>query len=95
MNQSTRKKTPPGWTPQQIKDAIYKEGVNLSAIARELGVTPPTVSDVIKGKSCSQRIHNAIAEVVKEDVQVIWPKFYKDGTPKRGPKIVVWHRKAA
>lgn len=95
MKQLPVNKTPSGWTPEQINDALKKNGVNQAAIARELKVKPPTVSDVVKGSKCSRRIHAAIAEAVNEDVQRIWPQFYLNGTPKPGPKKVIWHRKAA
>jgi len=95
MNKAPTIHTPTGWTSKQINDALYSAGVNQAAIARELGVTAPTVSDVVKGKSCSRRIHAAIAEAIKEDVKRIWPQYYLHGTPKRGPKMVIWHRQDA
>ena len=95
MNKSPQNKKPSGWTPQQIKDALAEAGLNQAAIARELKVASPTVSLVIDGKSCSRRIHEAIAEAIKEDVKRIWPQFYFEGIPKRGRRMVVWNRKAA
>lgn len=95
MNKSSVSQQPTGWTPKQINDALGDAGLNQAAIARDQEVSAATVSEVIKGTTCSQRIHDAIAEAVGEDKRIIWPQFYLNGSPKRGRKMVIWHRQAA
>jgi lambda repressor-like predicted transcriptional regulator len=83
------------WSRQEIQEAIHQSPINQAAIARELRVSTVTVSDVIKGRTTSQRVHRAIAEAIGRDVKEIWPEIYLHGEPKRGRKMVVWDRNAA
>jgi lambda repressor-like predicted transcriptional regulator len=83
------------WTRQEIQEAINKSSVNQAAIARELKINPVTVSDVIKGRTNSQRVHRAIAEAIGKDIKEIWPEIYLYGEPKRGRKMVHWTREAS
>lgn len=88
-------KKPSGWTPKQIKDSLEDVGLNQAAVARACEVTPTTVNDVIHGLTCSQKIHKFIGKVINEDPKVIWPQYYKHGTPKRGRRMIIWVPKAA
>ncbi|MCE5212143.1 MAG: helix-turn-helix domain-containing protein [Deltaproteobacteria bacterium] len=83
------------WTKEQIQEALDESPVNQAAIARELNISATTVSDTVRGRTNSQRVHKAIAEAVKHDVKEIWPEIYLYGEPRRGRRMVVWHRKAA
>lgn len=84
-----------GLTPKQIINAITDVGLNQSAIARAIGVTPQTLGSVIHGKCVSRAIHKAIAKAIKMDVKQIWPQHYLHGEPKPGRKMVIWHQDAA
>lgn len=93
MSKPTR--TPEGWSKQKIQSALASHDLNQAAIARALGISPTTVSDVITGNTVSGRIHKAIAEAIGEDVKTIWPQHYLNGSPKRGRRMITWDRKAA
>jgi lambda repressor-like predicted transcriptional regulator len=83
------------WSRKEIQNALDESPVTQAAIARDLGITPVTVSDVVKGRTNSQRVHKAIAEAIGKDVKEVWPEIYLHGEPKRGRKMVVWNRNAA
>jgi lambda repressor-like predicted transcriptional regulator len=61
---------------EDIKAEIRKLGVTPSALARELGVGPNTVSAVIKGRTRSQRIEQAISRITKIPLDRLWPDIY-------------------
>lgn len=83
------------WDKHEIQDALARVGLNQAAIARDLGLTPITVSYVVSGKSTSRRVHQAIAEAIGRDVKEIWPTKYLHGDPRPGRRQTHWHRKAA
>jgi lambda repressor-like predicted transcriptional regulator len=47
--------------PADIKAALQKKGSSLAKVARELEVTPPTVTQVVYGRATSRRIANEIS----------------------------------
>lgn len=59
--------------PEQIKAALRMRGVTPTALADELGVANPTMSQVISGRSVSARIRGRIAEILEMPVAKIWP----------------------
>lgn len=62
----------------KIKGALSLKGVSLSDIARSLDVTPSSVSIVSRGFRRSRRIEQAIADVLGETPQKVWPDRYRD-----------------
>lgn len=60
----------------RIKGALALRGATLSSIARDLGVTPSTVSIVSRGYRRSRRIEYAIAEALNCTVNELWPQRY-------------------
>lgn len=60
----------------RIKAALALKGTNLSAIARDLGVAPTTVSIVSRGFRRSRRIECAIAGALGEAPASLWPDRY-------------------
>lgn len=58
-----------------IQASIKKAGTTQAAIARDLGVSPTAVANVIRGKK-SYRIAKAISAVVGIPVSRLWPGTY-------------------
>lgn len=86
-----------GMAPEDIKAAIKKNGLNQSAIARELKISPVVVGDVIRGIKNSRRVHEAISEATGIDLKILWPKIYLyGGGPKNpGGNRVTWNRRVS
>ena len=89
-----------GWSPLEIRNALYRADLNQAAVARELNVSPAHISKVIDGITASRRVHEAIAKAIGEDIKRIWPNIYlipgrarKRGRPAKSYKP--WHRQAA
>lgn len=72
--------------PQEIKIAMLRHGVTQSGLARDIGVTVPSVHRIIENKNVSHRIRAAIAEAIGKDLKEIWPStyLYGGGPRKRG-----------
>ncbi len=68
--------------PADIQAALKKQGFTQSALAKALGVHPMSVSRVIHGKEVSDRVMRAVAKVVGEPVQYVFPEYYL-APPKR------------
>lgn len=92
MNDTARPFKSSGMTPLEIKEALHRKGLNQAAIARAVGVTQASVSDVVNGWTVSRKIHEAIAEAIGIDIRKIWPDLYLHGGPKQGRPKVVWNR---
>ena len=60
--------------PYEIKYHLAKNGFTPADVARHVGVARPTVSGVIRGKTVSKRIRQAISEIISIPVDEIWPK---------------------
>lgn len=57
-----------------IKARLIERGIKLVDIARELGIAPPTVTQVISGIKTSRRIQKTIAQKIGMNVDELWPK---------------------
>lgn len=62
--------------PADIKASLEKKGRPCAWIARELGVTPTSVSRVIKGDLVSRRIASRIATELGVSLNRLWPGKY-------------------
>ena len=60
--------------PEFIKYRLKKAGYSQRDVAKMLGVSTQDVFYVIKGTSVSHRIKAAIAKLIGEDIEDIWPK---------------------
>lgn len=60
----------------RIKAALQLKGSSLSAVARDLNVTPTTVSTVSRGFRRSRRIESRIAAELGFRAEVLWPERY-------------------
>lgn len=68
--------------PADIQAALKKKGYSQAKLARELGLHPVSISRVILGKEVSNRIMNAVAVIIGQPVQFIFPDYYLS-PPKR------------
>lgn len=62
---------------EMIRARLRMAGTSFSAISRELGVSPPSVSLVSQGLRQSKKIQDAIARKLKTSPEKIWPGRYK------------------
>ncbi len=60
--------------PELIKAEMRVKGVSPTALAEQLGVSSTTMSQVIHGRSSSQRVAEAIARVLGKPVSAVFPK---------------------
>lgn len=56
----------------ELKNVLRARGYVLARIAKELGVTPTTVTAVIRSHTRSRRIENRVAEILEKDPGEIW-----------------------
>jgi lambda repressor-like predicted transcriptional regulator len=61
-----------------IKWLLERRGTSLSQIARDLSVSPSTVTRVSKGLVRSRRIEEAIAAAATFTPAQLWPAHYPD-----------------
>lgn len=57
----------------EIQYRMKRKGVTQAAIAKKLGITAPTVCNVIKGTAQSARVKQAIAKALELKVEDLWP----------------------
>lgn len=63
--------------PEQIKAEIRMRGTTPAAMADELSLSRMTVSNVIHGRSTSRRVADAIARLIGQPINRIWPGQYE------------------
>lgn len=61
-----------------VKMRLRLSGSSLAEIARELSVTPTTVTIVSQGQRRSRRIEQAIATKLGTTAALLWPDRYDD-----------------
>ncbi|ATG58211.1 MAG: lambda repressor-like predicted transcriptional regulator [Pseudoalteromonas tetraodonis] len=59
--------------PEQIKQALDKKGYSLSILAAALGLNLSHVSSVVYQHTTSYKVAAAIAKIIDEPVEVIFP----------------------
>ncbi len=60
--------------PNEIRAELLKKNIQVTEIARQLGVTHPNVSVVISGKRPNPKVRKAIAKAINKSVAEIWPE---------------------
>jgi len=63
-------------TPLQRQFTLRDKGSSQAQVARDLGVSPISVSDVINGHRVSDRIMRGIAAAIGQDVRRVFPQYY-------------------
>lgn len=91
---------------ERLKYELALRGISLSDIAREIGVTQPYVSAVVRGHrntwvSTSRRIEALIAQKLGKPVQEVFPDRYVEDSSQSSPsmpksgEIVTFQREGA
>jgi len=62
--------------PADINSALIKKGTNQTIIAESLGISHVAVSHVIRGRSTSKRIADAVSKATGISVDKLWPGRY-------------------
>ncbi len=70
----------------RIKAALQLRGRSLSSVARDLNVTPTTVSIVSRGFRTSRRIESKIASELGCKAEELWPERYMRPTKEAAVK---------
>jgi len=58
--------------PEEIKAALRINGVTLTALAHELGLSRSMVTQVIHGYARSRRVEERIAQLLGKPINAIW-----------------------
>jgi transcriptional regulator with XRE-family HTH domain len=74
-------------TPLKRQYALKKRGITQTKIARDLGVSNMSVSDVIHGRLVSDRIMRAVAEAIGEDVRIVFSEYYLKPPRRKTSKV--------
>ena len=61
-------------TPKEIRESLQKQNIKIAHLAAALNVTPAQIYNVIRGDTNSKRIHQAIAKLINQPVDVVFPK---------------------
>jgi transcriptional regulator with XRE-family HTH domain len=65
-------------TPHEIKVEIYRrrpEGLTITSIAKDLGVSKQAVALVIEGRQTSARIAQRVADAIQLPIEEVFPKY--------------------
>lgn len=62
--------------PLEIRSRLKEIGITISGIARDLGVTPSSVCDVLSRGKVSHKIHSHVAEQIGMTINEVWPDLY-------------------
>lgn len=62
--------------PADIQARLKKKGITQSALAKEIGVSPITVSDIVLKKRISHRVMIKIAEAIDKHPINVFPEYY-------------------
>lgn len=64
-------------TPAEIKMEMQKKGVLQTELARNIGVSQPTIHHIIYKRSVSARVMKALADSIGKDVRDVFPERFK------------------
>ena len=70
------------------KKILYDQRYTMSRLARDLGLTPTTVCNSIKGKSESTKTNRLIANKLGVTLVAFWPELYGDQSTESAENIV-------
>jgi len=66
---------------QDIRAELVRRKISIKTIASQLGVTSPSVSQVISRKAVSAKIRKAIAQAINKPVQEVFPENQETEEP--------------
>lgn len=61
---------------RKIRAMLVERGITCAAIARQLGLTRATVTDVVTGGRQSRRVKLAVAEALRMKPSQLWPEDF-------------------
>jgi lambda repressor-like predicted transcriptional regulator len=62
--------------PERLIYLLSMKKITLARIARDLGVKPPSVGDVVHGRKRSYKIQSHISGILGEPINRLWPETY-------------------
>jgi transcriptional regulator with XRE-family HTH domain len=75
-------------TPLEIQFALRKKGITQKALAKELGISEMTISDVILKKRISNKVMRAVAQKIDRDYRIVFSEYYLKTTKHAGSKTI-------
>lgn len=79
---SRRLPPPEDWHPEDVKAALRKRGITLTALSRQHGYSTNCVGAVLRRPAAT--VQEVIAAALELDPRNIWPSRYNpDGSPRR------------
>jgi len=73
--------------PADIQADLKKTGITQKALAKEIGVSEFTVSDVILKKRISDRVMRAISQKINKDHRLVFPEYYCQPAKRTTSKV--------
>jgi lambda repressor-like predicted transcriptional regulator len=73
--------------PADIQAALKKKGITQKDLAREIGVSEMTISDVILKKRISDRVMRAIAQKLNTDHRLVFHEYYLKPAKRTTSKV--------
>jgi len=73
--------------PADIQAALKKKGITQKALAKEIGVSEITVSDIILKKRISDRVMQVVAQAIGKDHRLVFPEYYCQPAKRTTSKI--------
>lgn len=73
--------------PLERQFALKRKGITQTKIAKDLGVSPISVSCVINGHRVSDRIMRGIAAALGEDVRLVFTEYYLRAPKRKTSKV--------
>ncbi len=64
---------------EMLRARLRLAGSSFSAVAREMGISPASVSLVSQGRRRSKPVQQALAEKLGTTPEKIWPERYRQG----------------
>ena len=71
-------------SPAEIRYRLDLAGWTQAALARDLKLSPPSIYQVISGRSQSERVMRRLSEIIEIPVERIRPSIYMAGGRKLG-----------
>jgi|GEM_PF-1492817 len=76
------------YTPAKIQCRLKEAGITQAQIARELGVSPMVVSDIVNYRKISDRVMRAVARKIGADHRDAFAWYYRSDRIRRSKRAV-------